>query len=322
MFSELRWLFVLVIVVYLSLVQSADHQCHPWSFYNDTLQDCQCYKTRTLPTYRTHHDFILECSQRRVLMNAEYCLTNGMDGMFVGKCSSYLINKNLIMVDGIYIQLPDNTSQINDYMCGSMNRKGRICSECIEGFAPSVTSLGYECSNCSTSSWYGVPLYLFLEFIPITIFYLAVLVFQISVTSSPLTFCVMYSQIGSYSLTLAPFMILFRSNYAYTSLKILTVLHGMWNLDFFHYVLPPFCISPHLKSIHILFLGYISAVYPLLLIIFTLIVIELHSCNFRPFVWLWNKLSCLKANRNSKATIVEILLRFSFYLTLNFASFL
>ena len=141
MFSTLQWLFVHLIVVYLSLVQ-ADHQCHPWSFYNDTLQDCQCYETRTLPTYRTHHDFILECSQRRVLLNAEYCLTNEMDGTFVGQCNPYLINKNLIMEDGIYIKLPDNTSQVNDYMCRSMNRKGRICSECIDGFAPSVTSLG------------------------------------------------------------------------------------------------------------------------------------------------------------------------------------
>ena len=94
----------------------------------------------------------------------------------------------------MYVQLPDNISELNDYMCGPMNRKGRVCSECIDGFAPSVTSIGYECSNC-TDTWYGVPLYLFLEFVPITMFYLAVLVFQISVTSAPMTCCVMYSQL-------------------------------------------------------------------------------------------------------------------------------
>ena len=211
MVLELQWLFLLMIIpVCLSLVQADYSQCHPWSFYNDTSQVCQCYETQTLPTFRTHHDFIIECSERRVLMNAEYCLTNEVDGTlnFVGKCSTYLINKNVTMVDGIYIQLPDNISQLNDYMCGPMNRKGRICSECIDGFAPSVTSFGYECSNC-TGSWYGIPLYLFLEFVPITIFYLAVQFFQISVTSSPMTFCVMYSQAVCYMFTQAPFLMFF-----------------------------------------------------------------------------------------------------------------
>ena len=311
MFSKLRWLFVLMIIVRSSLVQ-ADHQCRPWSFYNNTLQDCQCYETQTLPTHRTHHDFILECSQQRVLINTEYCLTNEMDGTFIGQCRTYLINKNAMIIDGIYIQLPDNITQLNDYMCGSMNRKGRICSECVDGFAPSVTSLGYKCSNCSASSWYGIPLYLFLEFVPITLFYLAVLVFQISVTSSPMTFSVMYSQIGCYCLTLAPFMIVFKSSYEYTSAKILTILHGIWNLDFFRYILPPFCASPFLKNIHILFLGYISAAYPLLLIILTLILVELYSRNLQPFVWLWSKLSCLIAHRKSKINLVDIFATFLF----------
>ena len=312
MILELRWLFLLMIIpVYLSLVQADYPQCNPWSFYNDTSQVCQCYETRTLPTYRTHHDFIIECSERNVLMNAEYCLTTEMDGIFVGKCKTYLINKNVIMVDGIYIQLPGNISQLNDYMCGPMNRKGRICSECIDGFAPSLTSFGSECSNC-TGSWYGVPLYLFLEFVPITIFYLAVLVFHISVISSPMTFCVTYSQAVCYMFTQAPFLMLFKSSYAYTVVKVLTVLHGIWNLDFFRYVLPPFCVSSSLKNIHILFLGYISAAYPLLLIVLTLISIELYSRNLQPFIWLWNKLSCLKANRDSKTTIIDIFATFFF----------
>ena len=40
-----------------------------------------------------------------------------------------------------------------------------ICSECIDGFAPAITSLGYQCSSCTQSAWYGVPLFLVLEFV-------------------------------------------------------------------------------------------------------------------------------------------------------------
>ena len=131
-----------------------------------------------------------------------------------------------------------------------------------------------------------------------------------------MTFCVMYSQIGCYIFTQAPFSIFFKSSSAYRptsdSVKILTVLHGVWNLGFFRYVMPPLCVSPNPRNIHILFLGYISAAYPLLLIILTLISIELYSHNFQPFVWLWNKLSCLKANRDSKTAIIDIFTTFFF----------
>jgi hypothetical protein len=65
--------------------------------------------------------------------------------------------------------LPRNLSQLNDYMCSPLNRKGHLCSECADGFGPSVTSYGYTCVNC-TGAWYrDVPLFLLLELTPITI---------------------------------------------------------------------------------------------------------------------------------------------------------
>ena len=79
-------------------------------------------------------------------------------------------------------------------MCGPLNRKGLVCSECANGFGPSVTSFGYKCANC-TDARYGVPLFQLLEFFPITVFYLIILVFQISVTSSPMPCFIMYAQL-------------------------------------------------------------------------------------------------------------------------------
>ena len=77
-----------------------------------------------------------------------------------------------------WIQIPRNLSQLDDYMCGPLNRKGLVCSECADGFGPSVTSFGYtKCTNCS-NAWYGVLLFLFLKFVPITVFYLFILTFK------------------------------------------------------------------------------------------------------------------------------------------------
>ena len=87
-----------------------------------------------------------------------------------------------------------NLSQLNDYTCGRLNRKGLVCSECADGFGPSVASFGYKCANC-TDAWDGVPLFLFLEFAPITAFYLICLIFQISVTTAPMPCFIMYAQL-------------------------------------------------------------------------------------------------------------------------------
>ena len=157
-------------------------------------------------------------------------------------------------------------------------------------------------------------LYLFLEFVPITIFYLAVIVFQISVTSAPMTCCVMYSQlaVGLFVHYSFKHYISLEPSSTYFIPHVLLTLHGTWNLDFFRYIVPPFCVSSNLRSFHILIFHYISAVYPLLLIALTWVCIEFHSRNYKPLVWLWNKLSCFKTKKDSKSTIIDIFATFFF----------
>ena len=138
----------------------------------------------------------IKCSNQGPLLIIGYCATYNEETrlLSITNCpyfqqNGYNIN---ITIPG-YIKLPRNLSQLNDYMCGALNRKGVVCSECADGFGPSVTSFGYECANC-TNVWYGVPLFLVVEFVPITLLYLIILVFQISVTSAPMPCFVMYAQ--------------------------------------------------------------------------------------------------------------------------------
>ena len=84
---------------------------------------------------------------------------------------------------------------MTSYMCGQMNRKGWLCKDCIDGFGPSVTSVGYKCTNNCADDWYRVLLYQFLEFVPITAFYLVVLTFRIRMTSAPMTCFILYCQL-------------------------------------------------------------------------------------------------------------------------------
>ena len=283
-------------------------QCPPWFYYNETLSQCECYTSSAKDVH---------CREREALLRLGRCMTyEEVNGTFVGLCPYFLVDGFLSnLTERHFISLPERIDELNDYMCRPLNRKGRICQECIEGFGPAVTSIGYQCSNCSTS-WYGIPLYLFLEFVPITVFYLVVLIFRISVTSAPMTSFVMYSQLLVFTFTVdieAINVIRAEINGGiYVLLNIVIMLYGVWNLDFFRYIVPPFCVSSKLKIIHIVFLSYISAFYPLCLIAITWICIQLHSRNVKPVVWLWEKTRRMffMMKKGSKHTVVDVFATF------------
>ena len=47
-------------------------------------------------------------------------------------------------------QVPMNQSQLNEFMCGQFNRKGRLCGECKEGYSPLAYSYNMHCVKCSS----------------------------------------------------------------------------------------------------------------------------------------------------------------------------
>ena len=63
-------------------------------------------------------------------------------------------------------------------------------------------------------------------------------------------------------------------------LKVLLVVCGTWSLDFCS-VIPPFCVSSSIKTVHVhvLVLEYLVVFYPLCLILITYILYKLHDNN-------------------------------------------
>ena len=112
-------------------------------------------------------------------------------------------------------------------------------------------------------------------------------------TSAPMLAYIFYSQIGVSTL-LRLQNNSFDAGYTTNFVSIVITFYGFWNLDFFRYILPPFCVSSRLQRIHIVTLYYISAFYPLCLIGVTWFFIKFHTCDIRPITWLWNRLKpCL-----------------------------
>ena len=150
------------------------------------------------PTY--HGDWYqFECTPNNVQISIGYCMTQDEnEALFVTKCPYFQLEGHNVSDPGNF-KLPDNASELNDYMCGPMNRKGFLCEDCVDGFAVSFTSMGHKCSNC-TDAWYSIPLYLLTELAPITVFYLIILIFRIHITSSPITCFILYCSAIQYLL--------------------------------------------------------------------------------------------------------------------------
>ena len=271
--------------------------------------------------YNTFH-----CWTGEPTLKAGYCATYNNDTKLVSllNCPYFQPNGYNSTTAGTVL-LPRNLSQLNDYMCGPLNRKGLVCSECADGFGPSGTPFGYRCVNC-TDTWYGVPLFLFLEFVPITAFYVIILAFQISVTSAPMPCFIFCSQLIVIAFYSNNIHVLHEQNKLLITdqwdirldMKIVFTLYQALNLDLGQNFLPPYCVSNKLKFIHIAFMGYISAFYPIMLIFLTWVCVELHGRNFRPLVWLWRPVHrCfvrLRRGWDTKSDIIDAFTTF-FFLT-------
>ena len=175
-------------------------------------------------------------------------------------------------------------------MCGPLNREGTLCGKCKDGYGIALYSYTLECSKC-WGHGYGWVLYYFLELFPITVMYFLVVIFHIRATSSPLSALVFMSQIVVYTIRLNIPLHMYIENkvtgFPYVALQVLLVLCGIWSLDFFRSVIPPFCVSSNIKTVHAIVLEYLVAFYPIFLIFITYVCIKLHDNNFRPVVWLW-----------------------------------
>ena len=215
--------------------------------------------------------------------------------------------------------LPPNVSELNDFMCGGFNREGQLCGACKNGYGPALFT-DFKCAKCSSQN-YGWVLYLLLQFLPITLFYLIIVMFQVSATSGLLNVFIFSSQAIAFGISVVnPLFTAYDSQpWFYVMQQILLTFYGVWNLDFFRSVIPPFCVSENITTLQALALQYLPAFYPLLLIVVTYILIELHDRNVRVVVWMWRPFHrCLAPFRkslkwNPKASIVNT---FATFLTL------
>ena len=258
----------------------------------------------------------IHCTESGPVLALGICATFDGQQLSIALCGEYFEHIRLYNITNSgYMKLPIRLTDLNENMCGPLNRKGVVCSECIDGFGLSVSSFGYKCTNCS-GVWYAVPLTLFLEFVPVTLFYLFIVVFQITVTSPPMPCFIMTAQFILYTVDSRRIDMKFNDYGGTLSLifEIVRTFYGLFNLDFFRYITPSLCLSSRLQSIHITFLRFIIAFYPLFLIFITWLLVKLHDRNMRLIVCLWRPFhKCfvrIRKRWDCKTDLVDVFITF------------
>ena len=153
--------------------------CQTWFTYNNITSKCECGSLL---------GGIISCRDKENLQENSvfhsYCMTYDEElGIVTGTCFYNFISYDGNDVPHIYRQLPMNNSLLNDEMCGDFKRTGRLCGSCEEGFQLSAYSYNMKCVQCSRSVFMNWMIYVCVAFLPLTGFFIFVLVFRISATS-------------------------------------------------------------------------------------------------------------------------------------------
>ena len=275
--------------------------------------DCKC----GVQTYGVKCD---QHSNQSMILSG-FCITynESMKETVVGRCP---YNSHKTDYQELYVKLTQNVSHLNEFMCGGLNRTGPLCSHCMEGMGIPIFSYMLHCLPClgSLSGWL---LYIFLAVFPTTMFFLVVIIFQVRVTAAPMNAFIFSCQFISIFINTETYVVLNASSFIRFVAIVIATVYGFWNLDFFRFVIPSFCVSDQLTPIQVVALEYVMAFYPLHMIVATYICVELHARDCRIIVWLWRPFSrCLAFVLRGRELKFSFVHAFSSFLLLSYSKIL
>ena len=266
----------------------------------------------------TDYPYFITCARSDtsadVSVLARYCATSDYKSNLTLVGATYIYTllttnssnpKGKFAGESVFYRLPKTAEKLNT-ACDNYNRTGTLCGQCLPDHYPLAYSFNMTCIPCPRVNWNWFR-YIMAAYLPLTAFYVVVLFFKLNIISSHLFAVVYYCQ----ALAMPPLMrvILIRITW-HTNLQVTGIfasVYGIWNLDFFRPFYSDLCLG--LGILPTLALDYAVAVYPLLLMVITYILITLYDKNYRivtimwtPFRWLF---SLLRKNWDIRTSVID-----------------
>ena len=172
------------------------------------------------------------------------------------------------------LRLPGNTSttKLNLMICGGQ-RKGMFCSRCQPNYFMNYHSRTFVCRPSADKCRLGWLYYAVSEVFPATVFFLAVMTFDLRLTSSSVNGIILYMQLSDSLLIQGNGFIPF-SKAAMKALDVYFLIVGVFNMEYFKMDSLSYCIWPSANSLSLLALNYVIIAYALILIIATIRVMK------------------------------------------------
>ena len=221
----------------------------------------------------------------------------------------------------------NSSSQFNYDMCNSvipLHRTGRFCGQCEPGYGLAVYSYDTTCIKCNRKGFKHWLQYSVMAYGPLTLFYITMVTFRVSLPTSHLNGILFVIQCISSPMQVRVIHLWTQTiplKYKTPMFLIKTIfsLIGLSNLDLFRELYPPLCLNPRHNILHVISLDLLVAVYPFFLILVTTCLVSLYDKNCRPVVSAWQGYKRLLGPLLKSSVRVSLVETFAMFLLLSSA---
>ena len=197
---------------------------------------------------------------------------------FTAYCPLHFCSYNNSNFKPFYL-LPDQASlnTVDEYMCGPA-RTGVLCAECSRGYSVYYHSKQFECKQNNRLCNVGWLFYILSELCPITLMFVAIIIFNISFTSGALNGCILFAQIiDGLALNAYDISEVYSPEAATKLTEVYEFIYRIFNLEFFNIDSLSFCLWKGARTMDILTFKLVSILYGLILILVTILIIKRFS---------------------------------------------
>ena len=242
--------------------------------FNITLVDCEpgyVHKNRTCECAAVDYLGLVTCNPKVLIRHGYwmgFCAPNSST-LCTSYCPYGFCSYHKMKPGSRVHPLPNNASMLDYAICGP-SRTGRLCGKCADNHSVYFHSSKYTCGPEGLCHL-GWVFYLVSEIVPLTLFFVIVLVFNISFTNGSINSFVFYAQVLSALATNGNGSIEFPNT---TNLirNTLAFFYRPFNLDFFSLEKLSFCLWRGATVMDVFIMKYTTVGFALVLVLLTILI--------------------------------------------------
>ena len=262
--------------------------CPPGLVLNNQFGECQCNGTFAQT---------VQCDNSKFssTLLPGYWLGKYNETPVVGHC----INCNNKATSAATLDLGDSYDNLSSLLCGP-HKKGVLCSNCTEGYAPAINFDEFHCVKCDAKSDVakGAIVFLFLDIILPLLLLVAIFFSDVPLTSGLLHGPILFGQMITTVVPLdADNIIAYEAifNGSEVTESVYMTTYGIFNNEIFM-SFQNYCLSQSLTYAGIIALQYLTAILPLGFVVFVAIIYYCEEHKWRTCLNI-RKPKCMRKSR-------------------------